>query len=72
MFLEAGADPNRVSDGNPDEGLPLCAAATWGYVDVARLLLAAGADPDLPEDQDGHTARRCAQRWEQRAILELF
>jgi HEAT repeat protein len=44
-LLDNGADPNRLSDGAEDEGLPLCAAAAWDHVEVIGLLLAAGADP---------------------------
>lgn len=72
LFLEAGADPNRISDGDSSEGLPLCAAAAWDHVDVARLLVAAGADPDLAEDDDGYTARRWAQSRGYTRILKLF
>ncbi|MDR6319077.1 ankyrin repeat domain-containing protein [Actinoplanes couchii] len=48
-LLEAGADANRES-GDFDEGLPLCAAVCHGHDEVAALLIAAGADPELRED----------------------
>ena len=44
-----GADPNAES-GTGEEGLPLCGAAWRGHVEPVRELLAAGADPDLRED----------------------
>ncbi|GGS52344.1 hypothetical protein GCM10010156_08770 [Planobispora rosea] len=43
-LLAAGADPDRLSDGQ-DEGLPLCAAASRDHTGVVEALLAAGADP---------------------------
>mmetsp|Transcript_24057 Transcript_24057/g.50335 ORF Transcript_24057/g.50335 Transcript_24057/m.50335 type:complete len:329 (+) Transcript_24057:24-1010(+) len=47
-MLEAGSDPNTVSEGSGSGfavGMtPLLAAASWGKVDEVRLLIAAGAD----------------------------
>lgn len=40
MLPAAGADPDRES-----EGLPLCAAASWGHLDTVVALLEGGADP---------------------------
>ncbi|WP_419992856.1 ankyrin repeat domain-containing protein [Streptomyces boninensis] len=54
LLLDAGAFPDAPG-ANPDDGLPLCAAAAWGYTDVAAVLLDGGADADLVE-WDGHTA----------------
>ncbi|GAA3180092.1 ankyrin repeat domain-containing protein [Nonomuraea roseoviolacea] len=48
-LLAGGADPNRPSEGE-DEGLPLCAAASWDRVEAARALLAAGADVNGREE----------------------
>ncbi|MFI7440130.1 ankyrin repeat domain-containing protein [Nonomuraea indica] len=42
-LLAAGADPDRIAEGE-EEGLPLCAAAAWDRLEVIRTLLAAGAD----------------------------
>ncbi|RSM97682.1 ankryin [Nonomuraea sp. WAC 01424] len=42
-LLASGADPNRPSEGE-EAGLPLCAAAAWDRVEVAEVLLAAGAE----------------------------
>jgi uncharacterized protein len=57
-LLAAGALPNVESggdaEGTPLEGTPLCAAASWGHRGVVRSLLAAGADPNMPES-DGFT-----------------
>jgi uncharacterized protein len=50
QLLEAGADPNRISEG-PGEGTPLRAAACWGYLETVDALLSHGADPNLPEDE---------------------
>lgn len=51
-LLGRGADPDRESL-EEAEGLPLCAAACWGHLDVVNALLAAGADPGLAEDRAG-------------------
>jgi ankyrin repeat protein len=52
-LLAAGASPNVESRGHAD-GTPLCGAASWGHTAVLRTLLAAGADPGMPE-ADGFT-----------------
>lgn len=59
-LLAAGASPNDESGGTSD-GMPLCAAASWGHTTVIRALLAAGADPGLAET-DGFTALAWATR----------
>jgi ankyrin repeat protein len=45
LLLAAGADPAKAAGGNA----PLTAALTFGYADVARVLLAAGASPHITE-----------------------
>jgi ankyrin repeat protein len=59
-LLAAGASPNVESRGAAD-GTPLCGAASWGHTAVLRALLAAGADPGMPES-DGFTALAWAIR----------
>jgi ankyrin repeat protein len=59
-LLAAGAKPNDVSGGDAD-GTPLCGAASWAHLPVMRALLAAGADPCLPE-ADGFTPLAWAVR----------
>jgi ankyrin repeat protein len=59
-LLAAGASPNVESRGTAD-GTPLCGAASWGHTSVLRALLAAGADPGMPES-DGFTALAWAIR----------
>ncbi len=49
FFLDSGANPNGV------KGEPLQCAAEQGLIEVVKLLLAAGADPNLKSDQ-GWTA----------------
>jgi len=52
-LLEAGADPD-ISGGLVDE-TPLKMAATYGYEAIVKLLIAAGAEVDAP-DNSGVTA----------------
>jgi ankyrin repeat protein len=54
-FLVAGADPNVVYDGPQQSSTPLMAAASAGRLDIAKLLLKAGARPDLVAG-DGRSA----------------
>lgn len=61
-LLEAGVPPDRI---NESGGTPLMAAAWNGHLEAARLLLGAGADPDiLVEDHchggDPEVVGRCA------------
>ncbi|TQK52409.1 ankyrin repeat protein [Streptomyces sp. SLBN-118] len=57
LLLDAGASPDEESRGPGSEGLPLCAAACWGYSAAVRELLSHGADPRLREDDGaGYTA----------------
>ena len=55
-LLEAGADPNGRQDG---AATALHTAAMVGSEEMARLLVAAGADPDAAMD-DGRTPRSIA------------
>ncbi len=48
LLLEYGADPDRPSGGR-DEGLPLCAAASWDHGEVVQALLDGGADANAAE-----------------------
>ena len=45
------ADGHLVNEIAPNRGTPLIAATRSGAVDAIRALLAAGADPDLPDDR---------------------
>ena len=48
-------------DDETDAGAtPLMKAAQGGHAGVARLLLAAGADPDRRSETQGATPRNCA------------
>ncbi|MEU6847701.1 ankyrin repeat domain-containing protein [Streptomyces sp. NPDC046716] len=60
VLLEAGAAPDRESEGPGSEGTPLCAAACWGHTETVRRLLAHGADPGLRED---HGTGRTPLEW---------
>ena len=55
MFVEAGADKDTQQQQRRDGTTALMLAAEYGRVEIARLLLEAGADEDL-QNQDGKTA----------------
>jgi len=59
-LLEADADPDGSADALGGRRVPVVAAAANGDVLMLRLLLSAGATPDLP-DGDGLTAMAAAQ-----------
>ena len=53
-LLADGTDPNMPDCADPSIQTPLCAAARFGRLEAARLLLEGGAHPDVP-DSDGIT-----------------
>ncbi|SEG91928.1 Ankyrin repeat [Nonomuraea solani] len=73
ILLAAGADPNRESGGD-SEGLPLCAAASWGHLDAVTALLDAGANPDQREDlpRSAMTALHWAASREHLAVVRVL
>jgi uncharacterized protein len=70
MLLEAGADPAAVAD-NPMRVQPLHSAAARRNVEGARLLLAAGADPNA-QQQDGFLPLDAAVQNRDEAMEELL
>jgi hypothetical protein len=66
LLLEAGADPNEMSEVCGSG--PLHCAARMCSPDVARALLEAGADPNL-RDRHGRTALHCARSKEVVEVL---
>jgi len=59
------ANPERIQDARPNLRRPLTAAVEFGHGDIARLLLARGADPTWPDADDSdrgaalfHASRR--------------
>lgn len=60
-----GVDVNAVNDKGQT---PLAGVAFKGYVEVAEVLIGAGADPD----QGQPTARQTAQMFKRQDLLELF
>lgn len=69
MLLRAGADPNRA--GGQDGWTPLHIASSQESIESARLLLEAGADPNLPDD-DGMTALHKSVGWGRSEMTSLF
>ena len=68
LLLEAGADPNLRQRGG---FAPLHAAAHTDDVEMARLLLAHGADPAIAAD-DGRDSARIAADDGSVAVAALF
>jgi len=65
VLLEHGADPELMNDRGQS---PLAGAAFKGYEDVARALLAGGADPDA----GAPSARETAAYFQRAEITALF
>jgi ankyrin repeat protein len=55
LFLDAGFSPDEADDGTP----PLYEAANRGYVDIVKMLLEAGAKPDI-KNRNGETPLQAA------------
>jgi ankyrin repeat protein len=68
LYIEKGADTNLTSK---DGQTALVVAVGRNDADVARLLVAGGADPDLA-DKLGLSARKYAALFKNPAILSLF
>ena len=69
-LLEAGADPNAVTD-NPMRLRPLHSAAAARDAESARLLLEAGADPDA-QQSGGFTALQAAAQHDDAELAALL
>ncbi|MFF4413606.1 ankyrin repeat domain-containing protein [Streptosporangium sp. NPDC001559] len=72
-LLAAGADPGLESGGE-HEGLPLCAAASWGHAETVTALLDGGADPDRREhaEENAMTALHWAVAGGHLAVVEAL
>ena len=68
MLLERGASP-RIADAY--QNTPLMAASKLGRFEIAKLLLAHGADPSYA-DEDGQTAVSCAVAHGFTALADLL
>jgi uncharacterized protein len=64
-LLERGADANRVNDRGQS---PLAGVVFKGFDEIARVLVAAGADPELGTP----TATQTAQMFNRTQLLALF
>jgi ankyrin repeat protein len=70
-LLEAGADPNAIATASFARVTPLGTCAFANAVDVARVLLAHGADPSIAEDGRS-TPRAVAEANGLRELVELL
>jgi ankyrin repeat protein len=70
LLIQAGADVNRI-DGRVNGAPPLVAALLDGQREVARQLLAAGADPTV-SDRLGHSPLRASVEREDIQSAELL
>jgi ankyrin repeat protein len=69
LLLERGADPNR---GNAHGWTPLHQAGYGGSTEMARVLLAIGARPDVSARGDGGTPLVVALFWGHREVAALL
>ena len=67
-------DPKRIQDARPNLRRPLTAAVEFGHDDLARLLLARGADPTWPDADDSArgAALHNAARMGNQPMVELL
>lgn len=68
-LLRAGTNPNGVT--KDQQHVALSAAAGWGHIGIVRLLLAAGAEVNLREE-NGETALYSAVSRDHYEIVELL
>ena len=59
-LVDQAAHEGPLDDKTDAGATPLMKAAQGGHAGVARLLLAAGADPDRRSETQGATPRSCA------------
>ena len=71
MYEQKGSFFLPGGTGIKDRERPLTAASGQGHVEVVRLLLEAGADKNLA-DNDGSTALMCAALWEKVEVMRLL
>lgn len=69
LLLEYDADPNHLDDGGNSA---LMYAALHAPVEATRMLLDAGADPNLKAGEDGYTAAYFAVMGMREDVLELL
>ena len=71
-LLERGANPNRTWAHWDSEVTALHLAALTGAPDVARALLAAGADPDIRDSQHNSNVRGWAEFFKRPEIVRIL
>lgn len=67
--LDKGVDPNRK---NPDKLTPLHLAARQGHLEISRLLLEKGADPDRMQDTTARTPLHLAVQHQHEQVTKLL
>lgn len=68
-ILEHGYDPNAI---DPEDNNPLFLAVKYKQLDIAKLLLEFGADPDQQDGPEGKSAREFAEENDLQEFLNFF
>ncbi len=69
-YLSAGIDPNYQ---HPEfKASPLIESIRYKHIEVTRLLLENGANPEIKEDDEGETPLNLAKKLNDNKVIELL